>query len=140
MIFRKCSGCLQLLPHISGQVFIRGLPAFCHRVFKDHPGQFLRHFFLCFPGKLCHKRHVHFGPFPDRHRQGFACRIHGCYRLRLPNCPFGKDVGFPFQVPFFVQDLQGREQAVAAVLGKGPLVGIAADQPVSPSKLIVCLI
>ena len=41
--------CAQLFPYIAGKIFVRRLPLFCHRVFKDYPGKFPCGFLLRFP-------------------------------------------------------------------------------------------
>ena len=127
VILCKLAGHSQLFADVAGKVFIRHFPLVSQRIFENHACQFLGDFVLGFPRQLRHKGHIHLGTFPDGYRQRLAGRVHTSHSLWAANGALCKDVGFPLQFAFFVQNFQGSQQAVAAVLRKSTPVGVAAD-------------
>ena len=140
MIFCKLFCGLQFLPHISRKIFVRRLPFFTDRILKDHPCQFFGKFCFCFPGKLCHIGKVNACPLTNGNRKCFTGSIHGSYRFCPADCPFGKNIRFPFQFSLIIQKFQRSQKTIAAVLAKCPLIGITAKQTILCCKSIIFFI
>ena len=140
MIFCKLFGNLQFLPHISRKIFVRWLPFFTDWVLKDYPCQFFGKLLFCFSGKLCHIGKVNACPLTDRNRKCFTGSIYRSYRFCPADCPFGKNIRFPFQFSLIIQKFQRSQKTIAAVLAKCPLIGITAKQTIFCCKGIVFFI
>ena len=142
--FRRDPGKLQLVPHISGQVFIRCLPAFInlnfrHRILEDDSRQ-LRDDFPVFPRRtkqLRHIRQVHPALLTDGNRQRLARRVH------LRHLPFRTDgalrehVRLALQFAVLVDILQRTEQIIGRILGKCLGIGPGIDDAVFRSKSVI---
>ena len=140
MIFCKLFGNLKFLPHISRKIVVRRLPFFTDWILKDHPCQFFSKLLFCFPGKLCHIGKVNACPLTNGNRKCFTGSIHGSYRFCPADCPFGKNIRFPFQFSLIIQKFQRSQKTIAAVLAKCPLIGITAKQTIFCCKGIVFFI
>ena len=119
---------LQLLADVPGQVLVRGLPVPVRGVFKNDAPQVPDDLVPVLPAELPHVVEVHPGFLPDGDRQRLAGRVHGRDRHGPADRPFGENIRFPLQLPVLIQDLEGAQEAVGGILGKGPLVRRAADQ------------
>ena len=128
--------------HVSGEIFVRSLPAGKRVVsrsgiFEYHAPQLLRQFYLRLAGELCHKGEVCFGAFPDGHGQGLGRSIYmGDGGMPLDG-PLGEHVGLALQPPVLVQHFQGTEQVVGRIFGEGQTVGPVVDEPVLGGKAVI---
>ena len=140
MVLRELLCSPELFPDIAGEVFIRIFIPVCQRIFEDDTSEFFCDLFLCFPCQLRHKRQVNPGFFPDGERQGFHSRIHARDRFRAADGTFGEDISLPVELPFFIQDLEGCQEAVTGILCKSPAVCIAADDAVLGGIFVIAAV
>ena len=113
----------QLIAHITGQIFIRSLPAKfrrfrCHGITENHASQLAGDGLeiIRFPQQFCHKRNVYLATFSDGNRQCFAGRIHMGHMTFRTDGAFGENIGFAFQISIFINILQRAEQIVGRIL------------------------
>ena len=131
---------LSYMAQLSRKIFVRWLPFFTDWVLKDYPCQFFGKLLFCFSGKLCHIGKVNACPLTDRNRKCFTGSICRSYRFCPADCPFGKNIRFPFQFSLIIQKFQRSQKTIAAVLAKCPLIGITAKQTIFCCKGIVFFI
>ena len=106
---------------------------------EDDPGEF--------PGdprvlsrrsqKFRHEGQVYPPTLAQGHGQGFTGRIH---RRDLPlgsDGALGEKIRLALQLPVLIQHLQGAEEIIAGVVGKGQAVGLVVDQAEVGGKGIV---
>ena len=143
VLLRRTLGLAQLPAHVAGQVFIGGhimgrpvrLSLAGHT--EDDTAQLVRQFFAGFAGKLFHVGHVHAGFLRDGDRQRLAGRVHGGDGLMGFDSALGEHICLAFQPAVLVQHLQGAEQVIAAVIGKGQPVCPVIDKAVLGRKGII---
>ena len=133
-------GHTQLPAHVAGEVFVSGDKGkavqigigfwniigvlITPHIPEDHAGQRPLQFRLGLAGELGHVGHIHSGLFRDRDGQCLAGGVHMVHSPVGADGPLGEHIRLALQPPVLVYDLQGAQQIVGAVAGKG--------QPVAP--------
>ena len=129
--------CLAQLPaHVAGEVLIGGDIVGSPVRFvltgdtEDDPSQFSGQFFAGFSGQLLHIGHIHTCLFRDGYCQGFGGGVYGGNGLMGFDGPFCEHIRLSFQLAVLVQHLQGAEQVVAGIIGKGQPVAPVVDKAI----------
>ena len=141
----------QLLPDVAGQVLVGGLPSGVPLavkvegprggVLEDDTLEVLDHLLNLFRApaaqELGHVPQVHAGFLPDGDRQGLGGRVHRRDRLGPLDGALGEHIRLALQAALVVQNFQGAQEAVGAVLLKGLLVADAVDEPEFGGEAVV---
>ena len=136
----------QLLPHITGEVFIRrhiaGRAILIQnaRKLEDYAAKLIRKIFNGFPGQLGHVRHIDAGVLRNGNGECFRGSIHRGNGSGLTNGAFGEHIRFPQKFVIFVQDFQTAQQIVGAVIRERQSVSFGIDQSVLCGEGIIQLI
>ena len=75
--------------------------------------------------------------FPDGDAQGFHGGVHMIDAVGLLDGAFGEEIRFALQLPVFIQDLQGAEQIIAVVIGKGQAVTPVVDEAILGGESVI---
>ena len=146
VLFRRPLGLAQLPAHVAGEVFIgghimgRSVRLSLARHTEDDTAQLVRQFFAGFAGELFHIGHVHAGFLRDGDRQRLAGRVHGGDGLMGFDSALGEHIRLAFQPAVLVQHLQGTEQVIAAVIGKGQPVRTVVDKTVFSGEIVIAAV
>ena len=142
ILFCGRAGGPQLFPHVAGKVFARCHPAQCLgrrigsrrflRLRENDAAQVLHdgRDFLRASQQGGHVLQIDARLFAEGNRKGLARRVDRRDHRPLPDGALGEHVGFAFQIPVFVDDFEGAEQAVGRILLKRPPVAAAVEQTV----------
>ena len=112
----------------------------CQRISEDDASEFFCDLVLCFASELCHVAQIDPCFLADGEGQCLHCGIHAGDRLRASYGAFGENICLPVKLSFLIKDFQGSQEAVAGILGKGPAISVAADDPVLGSEFIVAAV
>ena len=146
VLLRRPLGLTQLPAHVAGEVFIGGhimgrpVRLGLARHTEDHTTQLVRQFLAGFAGELFHIGHVHAGFLRDGDRQRLAGRVHGGDGLMGFDSALGEHICLAFQPAVLVQHLQGAEQVIAAVIGKGQPVRPVVDKAVLFREIVIAAV
>ena len=146
VLLRRPLGLAQLPAHVAGEVFIgghimgRSVRLSLARYTEDDTAQLVSQFFAGFAGELFHVGHIHAGFFRNGDRQGLGGGVYGGDRLMWLDRAFGEHICLALQPAILVQHLQGTEQVIAAVIGKGQPVRPVIDKSVLGGKIVIAAV
>ena len=146
VLLRCPLGLAQLPAHVAGEVFIGGHIMGCPvrlglaRHTEDDTPQFVCQFLAGFAGELFHISHVHAGFLRDGDRQRLAGRVHGGDGLMGFDSALGEHICLAFQPAILIQHLQGAEQVIAAVIGKGQPVRPVFDKTIFSGEIVIAAV
>ena len=146
VLLRRPLGLAQLPAHVAGEVFIgghimgRSVRLSLARYTEDDTAQLVSQFFAGFAGELFHVGHIHAGFFRNGDRQGLGGGVYGGDGLMWLDRAFGEHICLALQPAILVQHLQGTEQVIAAVIGKGQPVRPVIDKSVLGGKIVIAAV
>ena len=146
VLLRRPLGLAQLPAHVAGEVFIgghimgRSVRLSLARYTEDDTAQLVSQFFAGFAGELFHVGHIHAGFFRNGDRQGLGGGVYGGDGLMWLDRAFGEHICLALQPAILVQHLQGTEQVIAAVIGKGQPVRPIIDKSVLGGKIVIAAV
>ena len=146
VLLRRPLGLTQLPAHVAGQVLVgghimgRSVRLSLARYTEDDTAQLVSQFLAGFAGELFHIGHVHAGFLRNGDRQGLGGGVYGGDGLMGLDRALGEHICFVLQLAVLVQHLQGTEQIVAGIIGKGQPVRPVIDKSVLGRKIVIAAV